>query len=140
MRLYFRLVVLDIVALSFLFVPRLRHISKSTPAASSPMLTIVAFALMAANFVIVWRIARQGEIGWLGGSRWWSVASAWVGGPLVVAVLPFSIAAAIMRHTFQSVMWVVFYSFVAFNSFAHVYRRNDGIAPRDQPIKAEPKS
>jgi hypothetical protein len=79
---------------------------------------------MGANRLIARRFARQGRITSLDGSRWWSaISSAWSGGPLFTAVVPFAIAGAIMRTNFSSVIWAVLYFFWALRSLSEVYSK-----------------
>jgi hypothetical protein len=122
MRLYFRLIMLNVVAVSLLLVPRFHHIGKNTPV--FVLVAITPFAVMAANFLIARKIADHGGISSLDGSRWWSMISiAWALGPLAAGAIPFFIAGAIIRPDLRSVLDVAVTFFWALKSAFDVYMK-----------------
>ncbi len=128
MRLFYRLVILNLAVMLPMDLSMLRHLAKKTPTLSTPAAILgIEFVLLIANFAITWTFARQGEIVPLveGGWRRFHVWTAWVAGPLLAAIVPFVIAALIIKPTFGRIFWSFFNLYWATSALVTVRRSQE---------------
>jgi hypothetical protein len=122
MRLFYRLVILNVAVMLPFSVLALRHIVKKTPAVSIPAMLAVEAALLVGNFAITREVARHGGIPSLQGRRWWSARWLdWIGAPVFCAIAPLVTIAIIEKRDFGSFSMGFIFSFLACSSWFRVF-------------------
>jgi hypothetical protein len=116
---YYRLLLLNLAVTMPLTVAILRHTVKATLA----VVFVIAVALCVANYVITWKVARQGGTSSPEASKWgFADWCAWTMGPLITATFPSSIVILIVRRDFAALIFVCLTIYSAISSFAKVRR------------------
>jgi len=122
MRLFYRLVILNLAVISAIAVLRKHHWLMKFPVVPNPIVLFAGVILLVANYAITSKVVRQGGIPSLESSRWWSAGfAAWTGGPFFTAVLPWTIAGWVIKRDFVSFLWVTNYFFWSCFSWAQIY-------------------
>ena len=129
MKLFYRLVLLNLVLTFPVVLSLLRDIANKTQTLSNQAILLMEFGLCFLDFAITWKLVRQGRI-----ARRFNIWMAWVAGPFFAVIVAFAIAALIIKPTFGRFFWSFLYLYWATSAWVTVRRSQESQVPLENQV------